>query len=167
MVDPRSLNALDQKKSGTAAISFLIFIAIILMSLSSILIKIDGVDAQLQTVKSKDLVIGFKNNTIYSRAQLTLSAINEGPFPGVLLIPGSGAADMDEYLPPELAGVENGSRPFWQIANYLSERGFAVLRYDKRGVGENSTIIDANLFGNATVHTLQNDAEVAMKVLME
>jgi len=30
---------------------------------------------------------------------------------------------MDEYLPPELAGVENGSRPFWQIANYLSERG--------------------------------------------
>jgi hypothetical protein len=57
MVDPRSLNALDQKKSGTAAISFLIFIAIILMSLSSILIKIDGVDAQLQTVKSKDLVI--------------------------------------------------------------------------------------------------------------
>ena len=96
-----------------------------------------------------------------------MSAINEGPFPGVLLIPGSGAADMDEYLPPELAGVENGSRPFWQIANYLSERGFAVLRYDKRGVGENSTIIDANLFGNATVHTLQNDAEVAMKVLME
>ena len=68
------------------------------MSLSSILIKIDGVDAQLQTVKSKDLVIGFENNTIYSRAQLTLSAINEGPFPGVLLIPGSGSPLICLYV---------------------------------------------------------------------
>jgi alpha-beta hydrolase superfamily lysophospholipase len=96
-----------------------------------------------------------------------LPAIDNGPYLGVLLIPGSGAADMDEYLPPELAGVENGSRPFWQIANYLSERGFVVLRYDKRGVGENSTVIDANLLGNATVHKLHSDAEVALKVLLE
>ncbi|MGC2598688.1 MAG: hypothetical protein WA395_11225 [Nitrososphaeraceae archaeon] len=28
---------------------------------------------------------------------------------------------------------------FWQIAQYLSERGFVVLRYDKRGIGENGT----------------------------
>lgn len=131
------------------------------------IMKVDDVDAQLQTVKSRDLVIGFENNTIFSRAQLTLPTISSGPFPSVLLIPGSGAGDMDEYLPPELAGVENGSRPFWQIANYLSERGFVVLRYDKRGVGENSTVIDANLFGNATVHTLENDAKEALNVLME
>lgn len=45
--------------------------------------------------------------------------------------------------------------------------GFAVLRYDKRGVGENSTVIDANLLGDATVHKLQNDAEDALKVLLD
>jgi hypothetical protein len=27
--------------------------------------------------------------------------------------------------------------PFFQIVKYLSERGFAVLRYDKRGIGAN------------------------------
>ena len=30
------------------------------------------------------------------------------------------------------------TKPFWQIAQYLSERGFAVPRYDKRGVGATS-----------------------------
>ena len=124
-------------------------------------------DIGLQTVKSRDLAIRFENDTLRTRAQLMLPTVSDGPFPGVLLIPGSGAADMDEYLPPELAGVENGSRPFWQIATYLSERGFVVLRYDKRGVGENSTVIDANLLGNATVHKLQNDAAEALKVLLE
>ena len=37
---------------------------------------------------------------------------------------------------------KNGPKPatpFWQIAQYLSERGFAVLRYDKRGIGANFT----------------------------
>ena len=29
------------------------------------------------------------------------------------------------------------TRPFFQIAEYLSDRGFVTLRYDKRGVGEN------------------------------
>ena len=102
MVDPTSLNAFDQKMSGAFANSFLIIIAIIIMSTSLLIIKVDDVYTQLQTTKSRDLVIGFENNTIYSRAQLTLPAISDGPFPGVLLIPGSGAADMDEYLPPEL-----------------------------------------------------------------
>ena len=167
MVDPTSLDAFDPKMSGTFASSFLIIIAIIILSMPLSIMKIYDTDAQSQATKSRDLVAGFENNTIHSRAQLTLPAINNGSFPGVLLIPGSGAADMDEYLPPELAGVENGSRPFLQIANYLSERGFAVLRYDKRGVGENSTVIDANLLENATVHKLQNDAEDALKVLLD
>lgn len=60
------------------------------------------------------------------RAQLTLPKVSDGPLPGVLLIPGSEAADMDEYLSPELAGVENGSRPFFQIAEYLRKE---VLPY--------------------------------------
>jgi NAD(P)-dependent dehydrogenase (short-subunit alcohol dehydrogenase family) len=41
--------------------------------------------------------------------------------------------------------------PFWQIAQYLSERGFAVLRYDKRGIGANFTI-NQNVWGNTTIN---------------
>jgi alpha-beta hydrolase superfamily lysophospholipase len=56
-------------------------------------------------------------------------------------------------------------KPLWEIANYLSERGFEVLRYDKRGVGPNLTIQDSNIWGNMTVTDLINDAEKALNVL--
>ncbi|MFL6339701.1 MAG: hypothetical protein ACJ718_11445, partial [Nitrososphaeraceae archaeon] len=48
---------------------------------------------------------------------------------------------------------------FFQIAEYLSERGFAVLRYDKRGVSANHTILDTNVWGNVTINDLKHDAE--------
>jgi uncharacterized protein len=88
----------------------------------------------IQTIKYRNLVIDLGNG-VKTNAQLTLPAIGKGPFPGVLLIHGTGAADKNET-----GGVvhKNGPKPltpFWQIAQYLSERGFAVLRYDKRGVG--------------------------------
>jgi uncharacterized protein len=46
--------------------------------------------------------------------------------------------------------------PFFEIAQYLSERGFAVLQYDKRGIGSNFTILNSNIWGNATVNDLKN-----------
>lgn len=123
----------------------------------------------LQTIEKRDLTIELdrQQQQILTRAQLTMPAVGDGPFPAVLLIHGSGAADMDGYIPPELSGTENGSRIFLQIAEYLSERGFVVLRYDKRGIGENATILDANVFGNSTVQNLQRDAEVVLDVLMQ
>ena len=122
----------------------------------------------LQTIKKRDLTIELdRQQQLQTRAQLTLPAVGDGPFPAVLLIHGSGEADMDGYVPPELSGTEDGARIFLQIAEYLSERGFVVLRYDKRGIGENGTIIDANIYGNATVQILQRDAEMALDVLMQ
>lgn len=122
----------------------------------------------LQTIKKKDLLIELDTQQqIQTRAQLTMPAVGDGPFPAVLLIHGSGAADLDGYVPPELSGTEAGARIFLQIAEYLSERGFVVLRYDKRGVGENATILNPDVLGNATVQKLQGDAEVALDVLLQ
>ena len=62
---------------------------------------------------------------------------------------------------------KNGPKPptpLWQIAQYLSERGFAVLRYDKRGVGANFTI-DQNVWGNATINDLIQDSKKALNIL--
>jgi imidazolonepropionase-like amidohydrolase/pimeloyl-ACP methyl ester carboxylesterase len=53
-----------------------------------------------------------------------------GPFPAVLLIQGSGAHDRDETI--------FGHKPFLVLADYLTRRGIAVLRVDKRGVGGSS-----------------------------
>src|SRR5918994_6581570 len=113
----------------------------------------------IQTVKYRDLVIDLGNG-IQTNAQLTIPAVGSGPFPGVLLVAGSGALDMNETLSPD-------SKPFWQISQYLSERGFAVLRYDKRGVGANSQIIDTNVWGNLTFDDLKHDAETALGVLIQ
>ena len=44
----------------------------------------------IQTIKYRNLVIDLGNG-VKTNAQLTLPAIGKGPFPGVLLIPGSGA----------------------------------------------------------------------------
>jgi alpha-beta hydrolase superfamily lysophospholipase len=113
----------------------------------------------IETVKHRDLVIDLGNG-IQTNAQLTTPAVGNGPFPGVLLVPGSGAVDMNETVAPD-------AKPFWQISQYLSERGFAVLRYDKRGVGANSQIIDTNVWGNLTFDDLKNDAEIALGVLTQ
>jgi pimeloyl-ACP methyl ester carboxylesterase len=53
------------------------------------------------------------------------------------------------------------------MAEYLSERGFAVLRYDKPGVGLNSTIIDSNAWGNLTFDNMKQNAEKALSVLLQ
>ena len=64
--------------------------------------------------------------------------------------------------------LTKNSKPLWQIAQYLSERGFAVLRYDKRGVGDISyTVSNPNAYGNATTDTYIHDAEKALNVLMQ
>ena len=113
----------------------------------------------IQTVKHRDMVIDLGNG-IQTNAQLTFPAVGNGPFPGVLLVHGTGPTDMNETLSPDV-------KPFWQISQYLTERGFAVLRYDKRGVGANATIIDPNVWGNVTFDSLKNDAAKALNVLIE
>src|SRR5215216_3330934 len=87
----------------------------------------------IQTVKHRDLVIDLGNG-IKTNAQLTIPAIGNGPFPGVLLIHGTGTTDMNETVDFIRIDNQTGSKiypptPFFQIAEYLSERGFVVLRY--------------------------------------
>lgn len=48
----------------------------------------------------------------------------EGPFPGLVLVHGSGSQDRDETIGP--------NKPFRDLAWGLASRGVAVLRYEKR-----------------------------------
>ncbi len=72
-----------------------------------------------------------------------------GPFPAAILISGSGPQDRDETLLDH--------RPFWVLADHLSRRGIAVLRFDDRGVGKST-----GAFANATTEDFARDVRSAI-----
>ncbi|MDP6600942.1 MAG: alpha/beta fold hydrolase [Phycisphaerales bacterium] len=71
-----------------------------------------------------------------------------GPFPCAVLISGSGMQDRDESL--------MGHKPFLVLADYLTRRGIAVMRFDDRGVGA-STVEHADSIRNATSEDFATD----------
>jgi len=75
-----------------------------------------------------------------------------GPFPAALLIAGSGPNDRDEALASH--------RPFLVLADHLTRKGIAVLRYDKRGIGKSTGSAD-----KATTVDLASDAQAALAYL--
>jgi pimeloyl-ACP methyl ester carboxylesterase len=115
-------------------------------------------------ISRRDLVIDLADG-VKTDAQLTYPAIGDGPFPGVLLIGGSGSVDMNEFMPAFFTGTGEPSRPMLQVAEYLSARGYAVLRYNKRYVGLNNTILNPDITRSPEVQVLIDDAEKALEVL--
>jgi uncharacterized protein len=75
-----------------------------------------------------------------------------GPFPAVVMISGSGPQDRDEAI--------FGHKPFRVIADYLTRRGIAVLRYDDRGTAKST-----GDFSKATSVDLASDALSAVEFL--
>ena len=88
-----------------------------------------GMHAQSFTEKEVSLTIVKEpaRDTIQLAGTLTMPTKVRKKVPAVILITGSGAQNRDEEL--------MGHRPFKVIADYLSARGYAVLRCDDRGVG--------------------------------
>ena len=92
--------------------------------------------SDLLLVKHRNLVIDLGDG-VTTKAQLSYPAIGKGPFPGVLLIKGSGANDKNETGGLILIDNKTSSKTypikqtFFQISEYLAERGFAVLKYDE------------------------------------
>ncbi len=76
----------------------------------------------------------------------------QGPFPAAILLSGSGPNDRDESLA--------GHRPFLVLADHLTRKGIAVLRFDKRGIGKST-----GDYANATMEDFAVDAEAALAYL--
>jgi hypothetical protein len=76
----------------------------------------------------------------------------KGPFAAVVLIAGSGANGRDEKV--------FGHAPFLVLADHLTRHGVAVLRFDKRGVGQST-----GDFAAATTADFAADAEAGAAYL--
>ena len=79
--------------------------------------------------------VSFENGDIHLEGTLTLPE-GTGPFPGVVLITGSGPQDRDE--------VVAGFPVFRLLSDHLTRQGIAVLRYDDRGVGGSTGSVSAS-----------------------
>src|SRR5262249_47381693 len=71
----------------------------------------------------KEMEVNFGQENWQLPGTLTIPA-GRGPFPGVVLVHGSGPNDRDETIGP--------NKPFRDLAWGLASRNIAVLRYDKR-----------------------------------
>lgn len=150
-------------RTRSITLSLGLFLLLVLSSLSTSIFNLQNqtlAQSYVPTIKYRNMVLDLGNG-VETNAQLTYPATGKGPFPAVLLIQGSGPIDMNSTLTKD-------AKPFWQIAQYLSERGFAVLRFDKRGVGATSyTVSNSSAYGNATTDDFIHDAEKALNVLIQ
>jgi hypothetical protein len=80
--------------------------------------------AYLDSSRVEEKPLTIKNGQFSMGATLSYPKGAKGPFPGVLLVSGSGPNDRDETV-----GM---IKPFRDIAHGLALNGFAVLRFDKR-----------------------------------
>ena len=98
-------------------------------------------------------LVKFKNlkEPILLAGTLTLPK-NKTNLPAIVLVSGSGPQNRDEEI------MEH--RPFWVLADYLTNLGYAVLRYDDRG-----TFDSEGDFSAATTLDFANDAASAVQYL--
>lgn len=89
-------------------------------------------DQKPATTDNKVTEIDVEVPVLGGTVSATLSLLTDvaGQVPGVVIVAGSGPTDRDGNN-PLIPGQVNTYR---EIAHYLSARGIAVLRYDKRGI---------------------------------
>lgn len=95
--------------------------------------------------------INYSADNIPLAGTLTLPNDIKNP-PVAILISGSGPQDRNEEL--------LGHKPFLVLADYLTNHGIGVLRYDDRGVGESK-----GDFNTATTFDFVTDVEAAIDYL--
>jgi pimeloyl-ACP methyl ester carboxylesterase len=89
--------------------------------------------------KSEEVIVENITAGIKLSGTLTLP-VNDGIYPAVVLITGSGKQNRDEEFARH--------KPFWVIADYLTRNGVIVLRCDDRGVGGSSGNFDMATTGD-------------------
>lgn len=80
-----------------------------------------------------------------------------GPFPGIVLVHGSGPNDMDETIGP--------NKPFRDLAWGLASKGIAVLRYDKRTFTHGKQLSPDQVENMTVKEEVMDDALLAINLM--
>jgi uncharacterized protein len=129
------------------------------MNLDLTIYKVDKVEEVKRPQEPKEPFpykvedVNFENKIANISLAGTLTMPQEGEkLPAVILISGSGGQNRNEEL--------LGHKPFLVIADYLTQNGFAVLRYDDRGIAESK-----GNYSTATTEDFAADALSAVEFL--
>lgn len=99
--------------------------------------------------------VNYKNKQVRIAGMLSYpNSTSGGKYPAILMITGSGPQNRDEEI--------MGHKPFAVIADYLTRKGFMVLRVDDRGTGESS-----GDFGTSTSADFAEDVKAGINFLKE
>ena len=101
--------------------------------------------------REEEVTFANKSADVTLAGTLTLPK-GTGPVAAAVLVAGSGPQDRDESIA--------NHKPFLILADYLTRKGIAVLRYDKRGIAKSTGSLD-----NATTLDLASDTEAALAYL--
>lgn len=90
-------------------------------------VKLDPKSPYAVRAAPTEIQLGENLSTL---AEITYPDKGDGPHPTVVLVPSAGPMDMDHTM----SGPEGATLLFSDLADDLSSRGFAVVRYNKRHV---------------------------------
>jgi pimeloyl-ACP methyl ester carboxylesterase len=104
--------------------------------------------------KNRAAAVQLSGTLTYPKPLAGVEYLKPPTYPAVILISGSGPQDRDETI--------FGHKPFAVMADDLTKKGFAVLRYDERGVGKSTGKFDVS-----TTADFASDAASAIEFLKQ
>jgi hypothetical protein len=111
-------------------------------------------------MNSESSEVDWQTDSITVRGTV-LRPLGNGPFPGAVLVAGSGPTDRD-WNTPLLPGANGSAR---LIADELSRAGFASLRYDKRASGPQVRENVERMIGKVSMQGHVDELEGAVRTL--
>ncbi len=98
---------------------------------------------------------------------LAYPAGEAGPFPGMLLIAGSGLQDADLSIHEPTLKITHGLQKHFQIlSRHFTANGWAVLRYNKRGASFDHIADRPEILRASSLDDLVEDARSALRELL-
>ena len=106
-------------------------------------------------VQAEEKAVKFQtNDSLQLNAKIYSTGHSDNKKPAILILEGSGKSNFE---------VEPEKSPFRQLAQALSQRGYIVMSYNKRGSGENAK---GGSFWKSDFAVDTKDAQAALKFLL-
>ncbi len=103
------------------------------------------------------------------RGKITIPAGDrQSKYPTIILLHGSGALDMNLWLPGQVTADGKPHKMFEVLAHKIGSEKFITYRYNKRGTTDQpqgTPVVDKTIFATGDVKTLISDARSAIDML--